>query len=131
KLVYGKARSAIDRQLRSIQPAPSEAAIEAQMTALEDAIDAIEAEYSPDAQEEERSFPSPPYSPPPAERNHESAAGRIAPRTARPSVLARPQETRERSAGPDRTRPSRRLPVQDDGERRPSRPQRRRGLAGR
>jgi hypothetical protein len=44
KLVYGKARSAIDRQLRGITPPPSDEAISRQMSALEAAIEQIEAE---------------------------------------------------------------------------------------
>ena len=44
KLVFAKARSAIDRQLRSINPPPSDEAISRQMCALEAAIEQIEAE---------------------------------------------------------------------------------------
>jgi len=46
KLVYGKARKAIDRQLRGRDPAPSEEAINRQMQLLEDAIDRVEIEHS-------------------------------------------------------------------------------------
>ncbi len=44
KLVYSKARTAIDRQLRGITPPPSDEAISRQMGALEAAIEQIEAE---------------------------------------------------------------------------------------
>ncbi|HSO48074.1 MAG TPA: hypothetical protein VLQ68_09100, partial [Rhizobiaceae bacterium] len=44
KLVFAKARSAIDRQWRSINPPPSDEAISRQMSALEAAIEQIEAE---------------------------------------------------------------------------------------
>lgn len=44
KLVFAKARSAIDRQLRAINPPPSDEAISRQMEALEAAIEQIEAE---------------------------------------------------------------------------------------
>lgn len=44
QLVYQKARTTIDRQLRSLEPAHVEAAIAAQMSALETAIDRIEGE---------------------------------------------------------------------------------------
>ncbi len=46
KLVYAKARTAIDRQLRSVQPAPSEAAIASQMASLEGSIDKLEEEFA-------------------------------------------------------------------------------------
>lgn len=46
KLVYTKARAAIDRQLRNVQPAPSEAAIANQMASLEESIDRLEEEFS-------------------------------------------------------------------------------------
>ena len=44
KLVYSKARTAIDRQLRGITPPPSDEAISRQMSALEAAIEQIESE---------------------------------------------------------------------------------------
>lgn len=47
KLVYAKARAAIDRQLRSVQPAPSEDAIANQMASLEGSIDRLEEEFAP------------------------------------------------------------------------------------
>lgn len=47
KLVYAKARAAIDRQLRSVQPTPSEAAIANQMASLEGSIDKLEEEFAP------------------------------------------------------------------------------------
>ena len=46
KLVYAKARAAIDRQLRSVQPAPSETAIASQMASLEGSIDKLEEEFA-------------------------------------------------------------------------------------
>ncbi|MEM7463553.1 MAG: hypothetical protein AAF362_12840 [Pseudomonadota bacterium] len=46
KLVYAKARAAIDRQLRSVQPAPSEAAIASQMASLEGSIDKLEEDFA-------------------------------------------------------------------------------------
>ena len=47
KLVYAKARMAIDRQLRAINPPPSEEAISRQLSALEAAIDQLESESAP------------------------------------------------------------------------------------
>lgn len=44
--VYGKARSAIDRQLRAIEPTPSEEAIARQMGLLEEAIVKLDSEFS-------------------------------------------------------------------------------------
>jgi hypothetical protein len=44
KLVYAKARAAIDRQLRAINPPPTDDAIARQMEALEAAIERIESE---------------------------------------------------------------------------------------
>jgi len=44
-VVYSKARSAIDRQLRAIEPTPGEEAISRQMQMLETAIEKLEAEF--------------------------------------------------------------------------------------
>jgi hypothetical protein len=46
KLVFGKARSMIERQLRSLDPSPSEQAIAAQLSALESAIEQLEFEQA-------------------------------------------------------------------------------------
>lgn len=45
RLVYTKARTAIDKQLRAITPPPEEAVIERQMNLLEAAIDRLESEH--------------------------------------------------------------------------------------
>ena len=47
RAVYAKARAAIDRQLRSINPPPSEDAIARQMGLLEQAISEIDEEFAP------------------------------------------------------------------------------------
>lgn len=44
--VYGKARTAIDRQLRAIEPTPSDAVIGRQMELLEAAIEKLDDEYN-------------------------------------------------------------------------------------
>lgn len=65
--VYGKARTAIERQLRAIEPTPSDAAIARQMDLLEVAIDKIDQEYSQPAevspQSEPTAAPPPPIAP--------------------------------------------------------------------
>ena len=46
--VYGKARSAIESQLRRMDPTPGEEAITAQLQLLEESIVVIESEYAPE-----------------------------------------------------------------------------------
>lgn len=45
-IVYSKARTTIERQLRALQPEPSEEAITAQLASLEDAISTLDDEFS-------------------------------------------------------------------------------------
>jgi hypothetical protein len=61
--VYAKARVAIDRQLRSLDPAPSEAVIDRQLGQLEESISRIEAEFSGDFAEAD-DFDLAPVAPP-------------------------------------------------------------------
>jgi len=50
--VYQKARGAIEKQLRSLNPPPPESAIEAQLKSLEEAATVIESEYASPPQQE-------------------------------------------------------------------------------
>jgi hypothetical protein len=67
--VYTKARTAIEKQLRSIEPAPSDAAIEAQLQSLEEAILVLDSEYSapaiPESMAAPVKAPEPPVAPTP------------------------------------------------------------------
>lgn len=60
KLVFAKARMAIDRQLRAINPPPSEEAISRQMGGLEAAIERIEAESTAAPNQQPVQLPLPP-----------------------------------------------------------------------
>ncbi len=101
KLVFGKARSAIDRQLRAINPPPSEEAISRQMSALEAAIEKIEAESL---------SASPAPSPVPPQKPFLATPPTVAPVTARPALqpqaAQRPASPFPTSPGPRPTAPS-------------------------
>lgn len=81
KLVYAKARTAIDKQLRSINPPPSETAIAGQMDLLEKAIDSLEAEYDPPTPAQPAAPP-----PPPAEQSPVAPAPAVSSAQAFPSA---------------------------------------------
>ncbi len=117
KLVFAKARSAIDRQLRAINPPPSDEAISRQMSALEAAIEQIEAENLLTAAAR-------PVPPPPA-----TAAAMETPvvrpqAEARPVVPAPPRERPASNSAPSpamqqrpEARPARSEPVFDPASR--------------
>lgn len=65
-LVYAKARTAIDKQLRAISPTPGEEVIARQMASLEEAIEKIEAENAAPEAAAVSASPPPPVRPPPA-----------------------------------------------------------------
>jgi hypothetical protein len=99
KLVFDKARSTIERQLRSLDPAPSEKAISTQLSALESAIEQLEFEESNQAPPRRATAPAgsspprdpepqPPAPPPPAPPR--PAAPKPGPVSAAPAA-ARPQ----------------------------------------
>ncbi|MCB1462726.1 MAG: hypothetical protein KDJ90_09965 [Nitratireductor sp.] len=85
-VVYGKARQAIDRQLRALEPTPPEDAIARQMKLLEHAIETVEAEFA-------------------------GQAGQAAPAASPPAVQAAPSRA-PAPASPAPAAPRPRAPVQ-------------------
>ncbi len=92
--IYDKARQAIDRQLRAMQPAPTEAAIAKQLQFLETAIERIEAEQTVAAADEPVAGSPAPSEPGPAE-----VAGAPEPKPASPTALP-PEPTDAPEAAP-------------------------------
>ncbi|MGI9399712.1 MAG: hypothetical protein ACR2O0_00535 [Rhizobiaceae bacterium] len=96
KLVYAKARTAIDRQLRSVQPAPSEAAIANQMASLESSIDKLEEEFAdPSMGDASIQAPEPTQSQP----AHPASSGARLQPGAMPTVSPQPEDRGDFSGG--------------------------------
>ncbi|MCF6322615.1 MAG: hypothetical protein L3J32_12740, partial [Rhizobiaceae bacterium] len=100
-VVYSKARSAIDRQLRAIDPMPSDEAIDRQMQMLEGAIEKLETEFGgppapqPDDEMQPAQTPQAPVSQPvsstaavTAGQANENSAGEAPPHATAPIAAA-------------------------------------------